>query len=354
MLNKKSFLLLVSIISIFALLVTACGGAATDESDTAGEQNEQNEADTGNEASGDSQVIHVSLPLGPDSHQAAAVHKFGEELERLTDGRLTIQSHYNNELGGEREVLEGMGINVIDAGIISTAPMGGFVEEFLLFDLPFLFDDREHAYRVLDGEVGQELAEKLEEAANVVVLGWAEDGFNQYSSSVAPIEKPEDLEGIKLRVKENPLNVDTWNALGANATPIAWPEVYTSLQQGVVDGQENPLPTIYDAKFYEVQDYVSITNHTFTPAPLMMSKQLFDSFSEEDQEAILEAGKLSQPAGREASEQLDEETKGLLEDEGVEINEPDVEPFREALKSVYDEWVPQIGEDLVEKVEQAK
>ncbi len=297
---------------------------------------------------GTERVINVSLPLGPDSQQGIGVLKFGEELERLSEGRLSIEPHYDNALGAEREVVEGMGFGIIDAGISSTGPMGGFVDEFMLFDLPYVFENHEHAYAFLDSEHGEQLAQLAEEGMNVKFLAWMENGFRHNTNSVRPIEKPSDLEGINHRTQESRVQVDTWEALGANATPMAWTEVYTALQQGVMDSQENPLATIYDVNFYEVQDYLNMTQHVYSPAPLMMSLDLFNSFSEEDQAIILEAAQIALPVQREASQELEQRYLGQLEELGMTVTHPDLAPFREAVKPVLEEWAPTIGEDLVD------
>ncbi len=290
----------------------------------------------------------MSLPLGPDSQQGIGVLKFGEELERLSEGRLTIEPHYDNALGAEREVVEGMGFGIIDAGIASTGPMGGFVDEFMLFDLPYVFENHKHAYAFLDSEHGEELARLAEEGMNVKFLAWMENGFRHNTNSVRPIEKPSDLEGINHRTQESRVQVDTWEALGANATPMAWTEVYTALQQGVMDSQENPLATIYDVNFYEVQDYLNITQHVYSPAPLMMGLDLFNSFSEEDQAIIIEAAQIALPVQREASQELEQRYLGQLEELGMTVTHPDLAPFREAVKPVLEEWAPTVGAELVD------
>lgn len=293
-------------------------------------------------------VIDVSLPLGPESQQGVGVLKFGEELERLSDGRLSIDPHYNNALGAEREVVEGMGFGIIDAGITSTGPMGGFVDQFMLFDLPYIFENHEHAYAFLDSEYGEQLAQLAEDQMNVKFLAWMENGFRHNTNSVRALNTPADLEGINHRTQESRVQVDTWEALGANATPMAWTEVYTALQQGVMDSQENPLPTIYDVNFYEVQDYLNLTQHVYSPAPLMMGLDLFSSFSEEDQTIILEAAQIALPFQREASQELEQRYLVQLEELGMTVTHPDLEPFREAVRPVIEQWSPTVGEELVE------
>ncbi|MFC0339398.1 TRAP transporter substrate-binding protein [Paracoccus niistensis] len=296
----------------------------------------------------ESRTFDVSLALGAQSHHAVGVHKFGEELERLSEGRLKIRPHYDNALGAEREVVEGIGLGLIDMGVTSTGPMGGFTNEFLLFDLPYIFRDHAHAHGFLDSEHGDALAQRLQDAAGVKIIGWMENGFRYETNSVRPINALEDLKGIKHRTQESSVQVDTWTALGANAAPMAWTEVFTALQQGVMESQENPIPTIYDVKFNEVQDYLAMTQHVYSPAPLMIGAQLFDSLSPEDQAIVLEAARIATPVQRAASREMDERLVGELEALGMEVTRPDLAPFREAVQPVIDKWKDTVGTELVD------
>ena len=296
----------------------------------------------------ETRTFDVSLPLGAESHHAVGVLKFGEELERLSDGRLTIRPHYDNALGAEREVVEGMGFGLIDMGITSTGPMGGFAPEYLLFDLPYVFRDHAHAHAFLDSEYGDQLAEIIETAANVKVLTWMENGFRYETNSVRPINELADLKGIKHRTQESSVQVETWTALGTNASPMAWTEVFTALQQGVIESQENPIPTIYDVRFYEVQDYLTMSQHVYSPAPLMMGADLFNSLSSEDQQIVLEAAELATPVQRDASREMENRYLEELQALGMEVTRPNLEPFRVAVQPVIDNWKDQVGAELVE------
>lgn len=293
-------------------------------------------------------AFDVSLALGPDSHHAAGVLRFGEELERLSDGRLTIRPHYNNAMGGEREVVEGVGLGLIDMGMTSTGPMGGFADQFLLFDLPYIFRDHAHAHGFLDSEHGQALATVLEERTGAKILAWMENGFRHNTNDVRPLNTPDDLRGINHRTQESRVQVDTWQALGANASPMAWTEVFTALQQGVMDSQENPLPTIYDVNFHEVQRYLNLTQHVYSPAPLMMGRDLFVSLPEEDQAIVLEAAAIALPVQREASQRMDGEYVARFAELGMTVTEPDLEPFRERVQPVIESWRATVGEELVD------
>jgi tripartite ATP-independent transporter DctP family solute receptor len=296
----------------------------------------------------ETRVFDLSLPLGAESHHAVGILKFGEELSRLSEGRLTIRPHYDNALGGEREVVEGIGLGLIDMGISSTGPMGGFAEPFLLFDLPYIFTSHEQVYGFLDGENGDALAQVLQDAAGVKIIGWMENGFRNQTNSVRPINTLADLQGIKHRTQESSVQVDTWTALGTDASPMAWTEVFTALQQGVVESQENPIPTIYDVKFYDVQDYLAMSRHVYSPAPLLIGAALFDSMSSDDQAVILEAAAIATPVQRSASQEMEARLVGELEKLGMEITNPDLVEFREAVLPVIDKWKEIVGTDLVD------
>lgn len=296
----------------------------------------------------ESRTFDVSLPLGAESHQAVGVLKFGEELERLSEGRLKIRPHYDNALGAEREVVEGIGMGLIDMGITSTGPMGGFAPEFLLFDLPYVFRDHAHAHAFLDSEFGDNLAQSLQAASGTKIIGWMENGFRYETNSVRPINALADLKGIKHRTQESSVQVDTWSALGADAAPMAWTEVYTALQQGVMESQENPIPTIYDVKFYDVQDNLAMTQHVYSPAPLMIGAQLFDSLSPEDQAIVLEAAKIATPVQREASAQMEKDLLVKLQEHGMTVTHPDLAPFRAAVTPVIEKWKGNVGAELVD------
>ncbi len=296
----------------------------------------------------ETKVFDVSLPLGAESHHAVGILKFGEELERLSEGRFSIRPHYDNALGGEREVVEGMSFGLIDMGISSTGPMGGFVDDFMLFDLPYIFTNPAHVYGFLDGEYGGALAQKLEEQIDVKILGWMENGFRHNTNNVRALNSPDDLAGIRHRTQESRVQVDTWTALGADASPMAWTEVFTALQQGVMDSQENPIPTIYDVKFYEVQKYLNLTGHVYSPAPLMIGATLFNSLSEQDQAIMLEAASTAVPVQREASQRMEQELIDKLEELGMVVTRPDLAAFRQRVQPVIDEWKETVGTELVD------
>ena len=185
--------------------------------------------------------------------------------DERTGGKISVEIFPNASLGDERTLLEGMQIGSIDMGIITNGPVFNFLEEMAVFELPFLFPSREAAYSVLDGEIGQELLDRLSEV-NLKGLAYAERGFRNLTNSQCAVSSPADMEGMRIRVMENPVYIDTFRALGANAVPMAWTEALTAMQQDTIDGQENPVNVVDSFKLDETQDYMTMTRHTYAPA----------------------------------------------------------------------------------------
>ena len=336
---KKTFSLFV--LAMMVLVLAACGGGSDDASEG-----------TGGEGSGETKTIRAGIGLNDAHPQYKALLKWKELVEERTDGAITVETYHSSQLGDDRSMTEALQIGSQEVTIPSTAPIANFVPEYSIFDFPFLFPNEQVADKVLDGEVGQKFLDKLEDQ-NLVGLAYWENGFRDVTNSEHPIESAEDLKGLKLRTMENELHLDAFKALGANPTPMALGELFTAMQQGTVDGQENPIPTIYLQGFYEVQDYVSATNHIYSPFVFLMSKSFFDGLTEEQQtivkEAAVEAGALNRELNREATaENLQD-----LKDEGMNYNEVSPEERQEMIdivQPVLDEYAEKIGAETVQEV----
>lgn len=295
-------------------------------------------------------VLKVGHTLSDTSHYQEGLTHFAEILSEKTDGEIEVEIFANGSLGGERDMVEGLQIGSVDLVLTSTGPMSGFIEEITVVDLPFLFDNAEHAHAVLDGEIGQELLDKLD-TIDLEGLAWWENGFRNVTNSVRPIEKPEDLDGLKLRTMENEIHMAAFRELGVDPTPMAFTELFTALQQGVVDGQENPVPVIYSSRFYEVQDYLTLTGHVYNPSILLTSNSFFEGLSPEHQEALAEAAQEAGQFEREVVARMDSELVDELETNGMEvIREIDKEPFVEATQPVYEEYSDVFGQDLIDSI----
>ncbi|MPM85340.1 Solute-binding protein [bioreactor metagenome] len=240
-------------------------------------------------------------------------------------------------------------MGTIDMVVSSTGPMGGFEPKMLVVDLPFLFRDREHAYKVLDGEIGKELLSTLP-SKGIVGLAFWENGFRHITNSKKPINGPEDIKGLKIRTMENQVHMDSFKELGADPTPMAWSEVFTALQQKVIDGQENPIPIIYTQKIYEVQKNLALTEHFYSPSLLLMSKSKLDSLDADTQRILadtaLEVAAYERGLIKEMEDKQIDELKGF----GVEVTTPDKAKLQEAVAPVYKKYESQFSKELIDKI----
>ena len=291
----------------------------------------------------------VSFKLGHSVSDQHPYHlgaeKFKEIVEKESGGEIEIALFPNNQLGtGERDLLEGLQLGTVDIYVGSTGPMGGFEKKFMLFDFPFLFKDKAQAYSVLDGEIGQYVMGLLDKIG-ITGLAWYENGFRHFTNSRRAVNTPEDAKGLKLRTMENKIHMALWKVMGADPTPMAWGEVFTALQQGTVDGQENPIPIIFVQKIYEVQKHLALTGHVFSPAMIAISKAKFDALSEGQKELFRKAAQESALYQREQITRMEDEQVAQLKELGMEVTEPDVSLFREATKPVYDQYRGELGDD---------
>jgi tripartite ATP-independent transporter DctP family solute receptor len=273
-----------------------------------------------------------------DSFQVAA-EKFAELVKERTNGEYVIEIYPNGTLGGEADMLEQMSMGMLDMGIITAGPFVNYSAMMGVLDMPFLFASNEEAYKILDGDIGKELLDTLEDA-NLKGLAYAERGFRNITNSVKPVASAADVAGLKLRVMENEIYTATFKALGVNAVPMNWQDTLTALQQGTVEGQENPINVIWSYKMWEYnQKYCVLDRHSYSTAIITMSLDLFNSLDEATQEIFVNA---AQEAAEYERAWVAEKEAGQLQeikDNGIEVIEnPDVNSFREAVQVVYDAY----------------
>ncbi|WP_249977476.1 TRAP transporter substrate-binding protein [Vreelandella olivaria] len=286
-----------------------------------------------------------------DGFHIAAI-KFEELVEERTDGKVSIEIFPNASLGDERTLLEGMQIGTVDMGVITNGPVANFVEEMAVFELPFLFPSPESAYEVLDGPIGQELLDKLSDV-NLKGLAYAERGFRNLTNSERAVNTPEDLDGLRIRVMENPVYTDTFRELGANAIPMAWTEALTAMQQGTIDGQENPVNVIHSFKLDETQDYMTLSRHTYAPAIFVMGMPAWNQLPEAVQDVVRQAAQEAAEHERQVNAEMEAEQLTSLREAGMEINEtPDMEAFQAAVAPVYEKYGQQFG-DYLPRIQEA-
>ncbi len=278
-----------------------------------------------------------------------AAEKFKELAEKYTNGSVKVTIFPNATLGDERTLLERMKMGIVDAGIITGGPIINFVPRFGAIDLPFLFRDPEHAYAVLDGPIGQGLFTDMEKQG-WKGLAYAERGFRNLTNSKKAVNSSEDIKGLKIRVMQNPVYVDSFKALGANAVPMAWTEALTGLQQGTIDGQENPLNVIVSFKLNESQKYMTITRHAYAPAPILMSMMTWKKLKPAEQEAVLKAAKEAAEFERKFDNDSEAQWLKELQAKGMVVSTPDLKPFLAAVKPVYDSYSEKYGKDFIESI----
>jgi len=294
-------------------------------------------------------IIKLSDQLNIDNPQYKAHMYFADLVKKKTNGAIEVQVFPNSQLGSARESLEGTLTGVIEETKVAAAAISPFVKEFSIFSLPYVFTNKEEVFKALDGRVGQILNKKLEDAG-FKLISYFDAGFRNVLNSKRPINKLEDLKGLKIRVMSDPIMIETFNTLGALATPIAYGELYSALKQGVVDGAENPFVAIYAMKFYEVAKYLSITNHFYDLNLVVMGKEFFDGkLTSEQQKIILESGKETQIYERQLWADLEKDALRKLEEKGMVVSTPDLIPFKKAAANIIEKNKSKIGADLVEE-----
>jgi len=257
-------------------------------------------------------------------------------------------------LGGERESIEAVQLGTQELTFSSTGPVPNFVPEARILDIPFLFRDKAHARAVLDGPIGQEMLVKFE-SKGFKALAWGENGVRHMTNSKRAVNAPDDLKGLKMRTMENPVHVAAYKGFGIITTPMAFPEVFTALQQGTVDGQENPLSVIMAAKFEQVQKHLSLTGHVYSPAIFLMNKGSFDKLSAEDKGHFLEAAKVAVKANRARVDEDDAKGVAELRSKGMSVVENvDKSKFVAALTPVYAEFEKQFGKANIDRIRNFK
>ncbi len=336
----KKLVVVILVVSLLALAVAGCG-----------QKPAQQPAD--NNQAPQPIALKVGHVLAPTHPYQLGLEKFAQLVKEKTNGQVTVDVFPSSQLGNEREMIEALQMGTLEMTLVSTAPLAGFSNKFLVFDLPFIFTDRQQAYDTVDGPIGQEMLDSLSNNG-IIGLAYWENGFRHVTNSKRPILKPDDVKGLKIRTMENKIHMASFRTIGADPTPMAFGELYTALQQKTVDGQENPLANIYTSKFYEVQKYISLTGHFYAAAPLLISKSKWDTLPANVQQAIkeaaLEARDYQRALVREADAKLAEDLKAA----GMEVTEVNKDEWMAAMAPVYKQFEAEIGADVIEKVRNYK
>ncbi len=276
---------------------------------------------------------------------------FAKLVEERTDGRIKFKIYPDGQLGkGERELLEALQQGVVDFYVGSTGPLSGFSASVGILDIPFLFRDYAHVDKVLDGPIGQNLIADLEKVQMKGLAFW-ENGFRNLTNSKKVVKTPADAKGMKIRTMENPVHIQAWKTAGVNPTPMAWGEVYGALQQGVIDGQENPVAVILQVKVYEVQKYLALTQHVYSPAILIASLKRWNQIPKEDQAIILQAAKEGAVYQRNLGRQNEEQMLAELVKNGVVLTrDVDKAAWGAAMKPAFESFSTTYGKANIDAI----
>lgn len=334
--------LIIALLFVMMIVLTACGRP--------GSSSESNDGDSDSEYS-----ISIAYLVSEDQSTHLAAEDFKERLEENSDGQISVELFANGSLyDSDREAIEAVQLGNVEMTIPALAAVSSFNKHMMVFDLPFLFEDYDHVYSVLDGELGDELFEEIEED-DLKGLEYGANGFRHITNNKKPIESPDDLKGQKFRTLESEVQTNAFKALGANASPFAFGELYTALQQGTYDAMESPISLLYTNKFYEVQDYLTVSSHMYAPTALLMNNDFYQELPDDLKEIVDDAAEQYRDEQRELAEEQDEEWIDKLEEEGMEINEltdEQKEAFIEESDSVYEKYEDKIGKDVIEKAKQ--
>jgi TRAP-type transport system periplasmic protein len=299
-------------------------------------------------------VLKIGYATTVTSHYGVGSTAFCDDIEKGTQNRYKCQQFPSSALGGEREMVEAVQLGTLDLVNTSTGPVGNFVPEVKIVDIPFLFRDYDHARKVMDGSIGQDILAKFP-SKGIIALGWTENGFRHMTNNKRDIVKPADAAGLKMRTMENKVHMDGYRTFGILPTPMAFPELFGALQQGTVDGQENPIPVILASKFAQVQKHLSLTGHVYSPALLLLSTKVWAKLSDADKKVFTDAAVKAGVAQRKKVN--DDENMGIaqLEKDGMKVTKVvDGQAFRDALKPAYLGYAKEFGADNIKRIQDIK
>ena len=298
--------------------------------------------------------VKLGYALAVNSHYGAAAQAWADTAEKGTNGAYKFKQFASSALGGERELIEGLQLGTVEAAIVSTGALSYFVSDVGVVDIPFLFRDTKHARAVMDGAFGQELLAKFQKRG-LVALAWGEQGFRHLTNNKHAVNNVADLKGLKIRVTENPVHITAFRTLGASPTPMSWPEVIGALQQGTIDGQENPNSVLASAKLWQVQKHLTLTAHVYAPMALLVSPAFWGTLNDSQKAAFTEGAKKGAVASRAFVDAV--EKKGVEEAKanGMQVVEKiDQAAFRTALEPAYKEYAKKFGQKTLDGITATK
>lgn len=294
----------------------------------------------------------ITLRMAQTSSETGAIgqemNRFAELINERTDGKYEIEVYHNGQLGAEIDTIEGCQMGTIDIAVVNQSTLGNFLPESQALDIPYLITSNEQADRVFLGEIGDEFLDKLS-SVQLYGLGIWESGFRNLTNSKVDVESVEDVQGLKIRTMENLIHIDFWRAMGADATPMAWSEAYTAMQQGALDGQENPSTVILTNNVAQVNDHLAITEHAYSTVFLIMSPETWASLDADTQQIFLDTMEECSIHEREVNREMDAEAVAQLQEQGMTVTYPDKQGFIDAASDLYMEWEQEFG-DIIERI----
>lgn len=298
--------------------------------------------------------VKLGYALAINSHYGAAAQAWSDSVEKATNNAFKFKQFPSSALGGERELIEGLQLGTVEAVIVSTGALSNFVPDVGVVDIPFLFRDTAHARAVLDGSFGQDLLGKFK-ARGLIALAWGEQGFRHLSNNKVAVSKPEDLKGLKIRVTENPVHITAFRTLGASPTPMAWPEVIGALQQGTIDGQENPISVFVSAKLWQVQKHLTLTSHVYAPMALIVSPGFWGGLNDAQKAAFTQGAKAGALASRKFVDEVEKKGVEEIKSHGVQVvTQVDRAAFQAALAPAYKQYASKFGQKTLDEISHAK
>ena len=330
---------------IMVLSLAACGGKTGGDSPASSGSQTGGASTAAPSANGDDTVYNITIGgTVPDEHPISqGLFKFKEVAEELSGGRFKVEVYDNNTIGASRELVEGVQANEIQMAECSQSVYASFTDELISVGLPFLFKNRQAGYDFFDSEVGDQIADVIAEQTGVRIVGYFENGIRQLTNSKRPVTSPDDMKGLKIRVMESPLYIEMFTEMGANPSPMAFSELYTALQQGTVDGQDNPWTIVSTNAFYEVQSYATDLSHTFDITCFAINDQFYQDLPEDLREVVDKAAEAAVETNRALSIELENEYIATIEGGGCQITrltDEQRQVFRDATAGCYD-WFRQ-------------
>lgn len=339
-----------AVLAAFAVICASCGNNAPAQTTAKQEQPSSTTSAAENTSSSNSQItIKAGYSTSEEDPRGIVLKKFKETVEKQTNGDVIIEIHPSGELGSDADLIKGIIEGNVDMTVSSAGNFAQYATKIGVSALPFLFSDFDSAWKFVDSDLMQNINADLE-PFNMHVLAYFDNGFRCVTTSTKPIKEVADMEGLNIRTPENQIVMETMSALKAKPQSYPFAELKEALKNGTFDAQENPIPVIYNNKLYEVQKYLSITNHSYDAMPLVIRKDIWDSLSEDYQKIISDAAKTAESEDRNLVKQQTSDFVDKLKAEGMEVNNPDLAPFKAATSGVMDVFESIYGEELIDSV----